>query len=77
MQQKPRPAVPVGGDVLLPTHLILARYDIVDRTLDRWLADERMKFPRPLVIARRRYFKQSEVENWERWRATVTSPTAA
>jgi hypothetical protein len=45
MQHKPRPAVPVGGDVLLPTHLVLARYDIVDRTLDRWLADEAYGVP--------------------------------
>lgn len=72
MQQKPRPTVPIGGDVLLPTHVLLARYDIVDRTLDRWLADPRMDFPRPLVIARRRYFKQSEIERWERQRAAVT-----
>jgi predicted DNA-binding transcriptional regulator AlpA len=69
MQQRPRPAVPVGGDVLLPTHLLLARYDIVDRTLDRWLADERMQFPRPMVIGRRRYFKESEIVAWERARA--------
>jgi predicted DNA-binding transcriptional regulator AlpA len=77
MQHKPRPAVPVGGDVLLPTHLVLARYDIVDRTLDRWLADEAMAFPRPLVIYRRRYFRQSEIEAWERHRAAAMASTAA
>jgi predicted DNA-binding transcriptional regulator AlpA len=53
-------------DTRLPTRAVLARYDICDRTLDRWLADPDMKFPRPIIINRRRYFVLSEIEEWER-----------
>jgi hypothetical protein len=48
---------------------IRERYEISDRTLDRWLADPAMNFPRPLVINRRRYFSDAELTEWERKRA--------
>ena len=34
---------------------------ISDMTLWRWLADDQMNFPRPLVLRRRRYWRKSEV----------------
>ena len=52
-----------------PARKVCARYDIVDRTLDRWLADPAMDFPRPIVINARRYFSEPELIAWERRRA--------
>ena len=34
------------------------------RTLDRWLADPRIGFPRPIKIASRRYFSEREVADF-------------
>jgi hypothetical protein len=34
-------------------------------TLWRRLHDERLKFPRPVVVNGRRYFKLSDIEAWE------------
>jgi hypothetical protein len=52
-----------------PAKKVCARYEITDRTLDRWLADPAMNFPRPLIINKRRYFSDSELVAWERKRA--------
>jgi hypothetical protein len=49
------------------------RFGITDRTLDRWLAKAELKFPRPLVINRRRYFFLNEIEEWERAQARGTA----
>jgi predicted DNA-binding transcriptional regulator AlpA len=57
----------------LPTRLVLTRYAIVDRTLDRWLADPGLMFPRPLMIKGRRYFFLDEIEEWERVQARKNS----
>ena len=42
------------------------RYHVVSRTIDRWLANADLGFPRPLVINRRRYWDLGEIEQWER-----------
>jgi hypothetical protein len=55
----------------LPAKKVLERYEITDRTLDRWLADTAMNFPRPLVINHRRYFSEPELTEWERKRASA------
>jgi hypothetical protein len=52
-----------------PARKVCDRYDIVDRTLDRWIADPAMDFPRPLIINNRRYFSEPELIAWERRRA--------
>lgn len=41
------------------------RYGVTEMTIWRWLHDERMNFPRPLVIARRRYFRLADIVAWE------------
>ncbi len=58
-----------AADVHLPARDVLRRYGIVDRTLDRWLGNESLDFPQPLIINRRRYFRMAEIEAWERERA--------
>jgi predicted site-specific integrase-resolvase len=49
---------------LLPTRSICERYDIVDRTVDRWV--EAGVLPPPLVIRGRRYWHEDEIEARER-----------
>ncbi len=61
---------------LLPARNVMKRYNISDRTLDRWLANERLGFPRPTVINKRRYFRECELQDWERERASGKSEAA-
>lgn len=58
-------------DRLLPIRQVIARYSVTDRTIDRWLADPRVNFPKPLVIQRRRFWRLAEIENFERQRAAL------
>jgi predicted DNA-binding transcriptional regulator AlpA len=46
-----------------------ARYGVSDMTLWRWLADEKLRFPRPTTIRKRRYWSVPDIEHWERSRA--------
>ncbi|MDP3691843.1 DNA-binding protein [Bradyrhizobium sp.] len=54
---------------LIPAKQACARYKIVTRTLGRWLENEALKFPRPIVINGRRYFRERLLEEWEKRRA--------
>jgi len=44
---------------------------ISDMSLWRWLQDPDLGFPRPIVIQRRRYWRESEVANWITERAAA------
>ena len=57
---------------LLPSRLVCERYHIVDRTLDRWIRDEALGFPQPVMINKRRYFRELALRDWERKRANKT-----
>jgi predicted DNA-binding transcriptional regulator AlpA len=48
---------------------VKARYKISEMTLWRWLRDEALAFPRPMVINRRKFFKENELVEWERKRS--------
>jgi hypothetical protein len=61
---------------LLPASAVWGRYGVADRTLDRWLANKSLGFPRPLVINRRRYFRERELAEWERKRASAKTEAA-
>jgi predicted DNA-binding transcriptional regulator AlpA len=55
---------------LLSANKVWTRYGITPRTLDRWLEREDLSFPQPaVVIAKRRYWRQHELERWEASRA--------
>jgi hypothetical protein len=56
-------------DALLPARRTMQRYQIADRTLDRWLADPKLNFPKPVVVNRRRYFRVRDLMIWERERS--------
>jgi len=53
------------GKRLLPIRAMCARYgDVADKTIDRWTAAGIL--PRPLVINKRRYWDEAELEQRER-----------
>jgi hypothetical protein len=56
----------MAQDTYLPAVQVAERYSVCLKTLDRWLADQKLKFPTPLVINRRRSWKISALESWER-----------
>lgn len=58
---------------LLPARQVWERFGVTDRTLDRWLSDERLAFPRPIRVNGRRYFRANEITAWERNRAGVAA----
>ncbi len=45
--------------------------DVSDMTLWRWLHDEELKFPKPVVISRRRYWRLAELRAWLAERAAA------
>jgi hypothetical protein len=49
---------------LLPITPVCARYNVVSRTIDRWVEADIL--PAPLVINRRRYWDEEELERRER-----------
>jgi predicted DNA-binding transcriptional regulator AlpA len=44
------------------------RYQISEMTLWRWVRDEKMGFPQPLVLNRRKLFDADALAEWERQR---------
>lgn len=64
--------MPVTDRVRLPARLVWTRFGVTDRTLDRWLIDPKLAFPRPILIRGRRYFFLDEIEQWERGQARGT-----
>ena len=59
----------MNTEELISAQDVCRRYSIAEMTLHRWLKDESLGFPRPVVLRRRRYFYASEVTAWERARA--------
>jgi hypothetical protein len=62
-----------GSTALLPARRVLDRYCICARTLDRWVKDESVGFPKPIVVHRRRYWRVGELVAFERRRSVKTS----
>lgn len=52
---------------------VAERYKISGMTLYRWLRDPKLAFPQPMVVNRRKFFKESELATWERDRAKVSA----
>jgi len=47
------------------------RYDTSDQSIWRWLHDDELNFPKPIYIKGRRFWKVSQLEQWERARAAT------
>ena len=52
-------------DQRVNTRFLMQRYNVVDRTIDRWVDDPKLDFPKPLKINNRRYWRLSEILEWE------------
>jgi predicted DNA-binding transcriptional regulator AlpA len=61
---------PTATDNLIPAPQVCQRYGRNERTLDRWLKDQGLDFPRPTYIKNRRYFREAELIAWERSQAS-------
>jgi predicted DNA-binding transcriptional regulator AlpA len=64
---------PSDNGSLLRARKVQERYDIADRTLDRWLESKALNFPRPVIINKRRYWRIGELVAWERSRVKAAS----
>ncbi|NKM87465.1 DNA-binding protein [Rhizobium laguerreae] len=49
---------------------VLSRYQISEMTLHRWQKNEKLGFPEPLKINRRKFFLEDDLIAWERSRAS-------
>jgi predicted DNA-binding transcriptional regulator AlpA len=64
--------------VLLNARRVRQRYGgLSEMSLWRWLNDERLAFPKPLIVNTRRYWWQHELEAWERTRVASVGHRAA
>jgi hypothetical protein len=53
-------------NVRLPIGRLCRRYGVTARTVSRWLDNEQLGFPRPIVINRRRYWDEAMLAIWDR-----------
>jgi predicted DNA-binding transcriptional regulator AlpA len=60
----------VPGRKLLTRHLI-ERYRVSDRTIDRWIRDPSLGFPRPTVINGRKFWDEAEIDQFDAKRRTA------
>lgn len=44
---------------------VAERYGKTIRTIERWIADEKLGFPKPIVINKRRFFRASELQQFD------------
>ncbi|MCO6422240.1 hypothetical protein FB008_102210 [Sinorhizobium medicae] len=52
---------------------VMSRYSISEMTLFRWQKSEKLGFPQPMVVNRRKFFKVDDLTAWERERARVSA----
>jgi predicted DNA-binding transcriptional regulator AlpA len=64
------------SDKILPSRVVCGRFGRTSKTLDRWIKDDRLGFPRPMYIRNRRYFREAELIEWERTQASKPRLTA-
>jgi len=70
LQLNVEPVTPKGGPAsdFVPGPAVAKRYGVTPMTFYRWLDNPDLAFPRPLYIGRFRYWRQSELIEWERSR---------
>ena len=52
---------------------LLTRYNISEMTLWRWENNDTLEFPKPIVVNRRKFFREEDLTNWERTRVKVSA----
>ena len=53
------------GSALIPKPTLARELGISGRTLSRWLDDDSIDFPRPVIIRGRNYFSRAGIEAWK------------
>ena len=53
------------GDVLIAIRELMKRYNCGLWNIDRWQADAKFGFPRPVILRRKRYYRLREIEAFE------------
>jgi hypothetical protein len=67
---------PATNDVFLSAAQVRRRYGgVSDMTLHRWLRNLDLGFCRPIMISKRRYWRLSDLEEFERRRVGERAPT--
>jgi predicted DNA-binding transcriptional regulator AlpA len=61
-----------GAEQFLPARQVWQRYGVTSMTLWRWLKATDLKFPQPMRIGRLRYWRASDLVEWERSISTRT-----
>ena len=56
------------ADCRLPAKAVARRYGVVVRTVDRWLDNPKLGFPKPEVVNNRRYWWLNKLCRWDRAR---------
>ncbi|WP_267424887.1 DNA-binding protein [Methylobacterium sp. GC_Met_2] len=55
---------------MLPAAQVLARYQVSDMTIFRWLKDSCLGFPQPIRINGRRYWRLADLQAFENRQAS-------
>ena len=71
-QPSPLVGVTDSTEQFLPARRVWERYGVTSMTLWRWLKDADLKFPQPMRIGRLRYWRISDLVEWERSASTRT-----
>lgn len=50
----------------IPNKAVAERYGVGVKTIDNWLADDELGFPKPLVINSRKYYVEDELDEFDR-----------
>jgi predicted DNA-binding transcriptional regulator AlpA len=61
---------PSANDEFLPAARVRARYGVSSMSIERWLQNAKLNFPRPMYIGRYRYWRLADLAEWERARAS-------
>ena len=61
----------------LPANRVWSRYGVTSMTIHRWLRDDRLGFPKPLLIGRMRFWRIADLEAWEATRQSGQTATAS
>jgi hypothetical protein len=56
---------------LLPRREVRKRYNVCDKSIQRWCQDPKLGFPPPVEINGRHYWREPELETFERSRVVA------
>ena len=59
------PTMADPADDFLPASDTAARYRVHVAILARWLRDDALRFPRPMIVRGHRYWRRADLVEWE------------